>query len=90
MVNLLQQFFLVNGLKSTGTSPRPTGVAKGDVQDLTRERETFNWKWAKEGDLSKLMGFHVGFNLDMKEVDEFLIGRIIKRNCDIGDHCNSL
>jgi len=36
------------------------------------------------------LGSHLGFNLDMKEVDEFLIGRIIKKYCDIGDHCDSI
>jgi len=33
----------------------------------------FRWKWAKDGELVKLLGVPFGLNLDTKEVDFFFL-----------------
>jgi hypothetical protein len=40
----------------------------------------FTWKWAREGNLSKLLGIIIfSLNLDVKEVSEFLVKKIQKK-----------
>lgn len=39
----------------------------------------YNWKWAEEGDLSKLLGTPFGLNLDTRDVDQFLYKKITKK-----------
>ena len=39
----------------------------------------YNWKWAEEGDLSKLLGTPFGFNLNTPDVDKFLYNKISKK-----------
>lgn len=39
----------------------------------------FDWTWANEGDLSKLLGTPFGLNLDTKDVDAFLTAKIEKK-----------
>jgi hypothetical protein len=39
----------------------------------------YDWQWAEEGDLSKLLGTPFGLNLDTKDVDQFLYGKIAKK-----------
>ena len=40
---------------------------------------SYNWKWAEEGDLSKLLGTPFGLNLDTKDIDQFLYNKIAKK-----------
>ena len=39
----------------------------------------YNWKWAEEGDLSKLLGTPFGLNLNTPDVDKFLYNKISKK-----------
>jgi hypothetical protein len=39
----------------------------------------FRWKWAREGNLSKLLGIIFSLNLDVKEISEFLVKKIQKK-----------
>lgn len=39
----------------------------------------YDWKWADEGDLSKLLGTLFGLNLDTNDVDYFLYSKISKK-----------
>ena len=39
----------------------------------------YNWKWAEENDLPKLLGTLFGLNLDTKDGDQFLYNKIIKK-----------
>ena len=39
----------------------------------------YNWKWAEEGDLSKLLGTPFGLNLNTPDVDSFLYSKISKK-----------
>ena len=39
----------------------------------------YGWKWAEDGDLSKLLGTPFGLNLDTKDVDHFLYSKISKK-----------
>ena len=39
----------------------------------------YNWKWAEEGDLSKLLGTPFGLNLNTPDVDKFLHNKISKK-----------
>ena len=39
----------------------------------------YNWQWAEEGDLSKLLGTPFGLNLNNWDVDQFLYGKISKK-----------
>ena len=38
----------------------------------------YNWQWAEEGDLSKLLGTPFRLNLNTKDVDNFLYQKIAK------------
>lgn len=42
-------------------------------------REGYIWKWAEEGDLSKLAGTVFGLNLNNPYVDELLYAKIAKK-----------
>ena len=39
----------------------------------------YNWLWAKEGDLSKLLGTPFGLNLNVHDVDQFLHNKISRK-----------
>ena len=39
----------------------------------------YNWQWAEEGDLSKLLGTPFGLNLNTQDVDQFLYAKIAKK-----------
>ena len=39
----------------------------------------YNWKWAEEGDLSKLLGMPFGLNLNIPDVDNFFYTKISKK-----------
>lgn len=39
----------------------------------------YNWQWAEEGDLSKLLGTPFGLNLKTRDVDQFLYAKISKK-----------
>ena len=39
----------------------------------------YNWRWAEEGDLSKLLGTSFGLYLNTQEVDHFLYTKINKK-----------
>jgi hypothetical protein len=39
----------------------------------------YNWQWATEGDLSKLLGTPFGLNLNTRDVDQFLYNKIAKK-----------
>ena len=38
----------------------------------------FNWKWADEEDLSKLLGTHFDLNFNVSDVDQFLYSKITR------------
>lgn len=37
---------------------------------------SYNWQWAEEGDLSKLLGTPFDLNLNIRDVDQFLNAKI--------------
>ena len=39
----------------------------------------YNWQWANEGDLSKLLGTPFGLNLHVQDVDDFLYRKIARK-----------
>ena len=39
----------------------------------------YNWKWAEEGNLSKLLGTPFGLILDIKDIDQFFYNKIAKK-----------
>jgi hypothetical protein len=39
----------------------------------------YNWRWAEEGDLSKLLGTPFGLNLNVSDVDHFLYSKISRK-----------
>ena len=39
----------------------------------------YNWKWAEEDELSKLLGTPFGLNLNTRNVDQFLYNKIAKK-----------
>ena len=39
----------------------------------------YNWQWAEEGDLSKLLGTPFGLNFNIQNVDNFLCRKIAKK-----------
>ena len=39
----------------------------------------YNWKWAEEGDLSKLLGTPFGLNFNTRNIDQFLYNKIKKK-----------
>ena len=40
---------------------------------------SYNWKWAEEGNLSKLLGSPFGLILDTKDIDQFFYNKIAKK-----------
>lgn len=40
--------------------------------------EGYDWRWAEEGDLSKLLGNSFSLNLNTPQVDQFLYSKITK------------
>jgi hypothetical protein len=40
----------------------------------------YNWKWAEEGEFSKLLGTPFGLNLNTRDVDQILYNKIAKKN----------
>ena len=38
--------------------------------------EQYQWKWATSGDLSKLFGTPFGLQLELQDVDQFLIDKV--------------
>ena len=42
----------------------------------------YNWQWAEEGDLFKLLGIPFGLNLNTHDIDNFLYQKIAKKKLD--------
>ena len=40
----------------------------------------YNWRWAEEGDLSKLLDTPFGLNLNIPDMDKYLYTKISKKN----------
>ena len=39
----------------------------------------YNWRWAEEGDLSKLLGTPFGLNLNVSDVDHFVYSIVFRK-----------
>ena len=39
----------------------------------------YNWRWAEEGDLFKLLGIPFGLNLNVSDIDNFLYSKISRK-----------
>ena len=45
---------------------------------MTTLANNWQWPWAEEGELSKLLGIFFGLNLDTHDVDHFLYAKVLR------------